>query len=253
MEDLTGKTYGRWKVLQLWPERNKEGRVQYLCECSCESHTQRLVIAKSLKSGVSQSCGCLRKERAKQSNTGNVYGQVNAQDLSGKQFGHLTAIERLDSKNKGCWEWRCICDCGEEVISNTRDLNASRKTRCNNCSANAAISKGEETITRLLKDNGLLFETQKTFPSCFFPDTLQQAKFDFYVDNKYLIEFDGEQHFKISATSAWKKREQRIKERDTYKNQWCKENNIPLIRIPYTKLKDLCIEDLMLEASTYII
>lgn len=43
------------------------------------------------------------------------------------------------------------------------------------------------------------------------------------------------------------------KEKDNYKNDWCKNNNIPLIRIPYTHLKDLCIEDLLLETSTFII
>ena len=36
------------------------------------------------------------------------------------------------------------------------------------------------------------------------------------------------------------------------KNQWCKDNNIPLIRIPYTHLNNLCIEDLILETSKFI-
>ena len=31
-----------------------------------------------------------------------------------------------------------------------------------------------------------------------------------------------------------------------YKNQWCKDNDIPIIRIPYTKLKTLNIDDLKL-------
>lgn len=42
-------------------------------------------------------------------------------------------------------------------------------------------------------------------------------------------------------------------EHDKLKNQWCKENNIPLIRIPYTRYNDLCIEDLLLETSNFII
>jgi hypothetical protein len=42
-------------------------------------------------------------------------------------------------------------------------------------------------------------------------------------------------------------------EHDSFKNQWCKDNNIPLIRIPYTHLKDLCLEDLLLETSKYIV
>lgn len=43
------------------------------------------------------------------------------------------------------------------------------------------------------------------------------------------------------------------KELDEYKNQWCKENNIPLIRIPYIHLNDLCIEDLLLETTNFLI
>ena len=56
-------------------------------------------------------------------------------------------------------------------------------------------------------------------------------------------------------TTGWNNEESHLKlvKRDKYKNQWCKDNNIPLIRIPYTHLKDLCIEDLLLETSNYII
>ena len=32
---------------------------------------------------------------------------------------------------------------------------------------------------------------------------------------------------------------------------WCKDNNIPLIRIPYTHYKELKIEDLLLETSKF--
>ena len=39
---------------------------------------------------------------------------------------------------------------------------------------------------------------------------------------------------------------------DSIKSQWCKNNNIPLIRIPYTRYKDLCLEDLLLDTSNYI-
>ena len=32
--------------------------------------------------------------------------------------------------------------------------------------------------------------------------------------------------------------------RDNYKNQWCKENNIPLIRIPYTDYDKINAENM---------
>jgi hypothetical protein len=40
---------------------------------------------------------------------------------------------------------------------------------------------------------------------------------------------------------------------DAIKTQWCKDNNIPLIRIPYTEYNKLCLEDLLLETSKFII
>ena len=40
---------------------------------------------------------------------------------------------------------------------------------------------------------------------------------------------------------------------DKAKNEWCKENNIPLIRIKYDKYDTLSIEDLLLETSKFIV
>jgi hypothetical protein len=70
------------------------------------------------------------------------------------------------------------------------------------------------------------------------------------VNDKYLIEYDGRQHFSDENTIF---NYNETLKHDKIKNQWCKENNIPLIRIPYTHLKDLCIEDLKLETSKFII
>ena len=77
------------------------------------------------------------------------------------------------------------------------------------------------------------------------------AKFDFYINNAYLVEFDGEQHFRPTGFYNSVEEFAKTVERDAYKNQWCKDNNIPLIRIPYTKLDTLCIEDLMLETTKF--
>ena len=84
---------------------------------------------------------------------------------------------------------------------------------------------------------------EKTFETCINPKTKRLLRFDFYVNNQYLIEFDGIQHFIQSKN--WEPLED-TQYRDNIKNQWCKENNIPLIRIPYTKLNTLTIDDLLL-------
>ena len=116
------------------------------------------------------------------------------------------------------------------------------------------ISLGERKIQEILFDNNISFIREATFGTCLFEDTKYPAKFDFYINNKYLIEYDGEQHFS-AKNKGWNTEEQLIKtqEHDAYKNQWCKDNNIPLIRIPYTHLNDLCIEDLKLETSHFIV
>jgi len=72
--------------------------------------------------------------------------------------------------------------------------------------------------------------------------------FDFYVNNKYLIEYDGEQHYDQKSIFDY----EYTHKHDLIKSQWCKENKIPLIRIPYTRYKDLCLEDLLLNTSKYI-
>lgn len=55
--ELTGKRFGRWRVLRF------EGFRNHSCwRCVCECGTRRSVLGPSLVSGLSQSCGCLKSE-----------------------------------------------------------------------------------------------------------------------------------------------------------------------------------------------
>ena len=60
-----------------------------------------------------------------------------------------------------------------------------------------------------------------------------------------LVEYDGEQHFQnrefFGGEEAFKKRQHN----DQIKNQYCKDNNIKLIRIPYWDFDN--IEDILNE------
>lgn len=60
-----------------------------------------------------------------------------------------------------------------------------------------------------------------------------------------LIEYDGEQHFKPVEIWGGEEKLKIQQERDKRKNQWCKENNVRLIRIPYTEYDNLTIEYLI--------
>ena len=69
-EDLTGRYFGRWKVIKqaedyILPTTGQH-YAQWLCECSCEEHTIKVIQQGHLKSQKSLSCGCYNKERIKE-------------------------------------------------------------------------------------------------------------------------------------------------------------------------------------------
>ena len=60
-----------------------------------------------------------------------------------------------------------------------------------------------------------------------------------------MIEFDGEQHYEQNIkNSGWNTYEkyQYTLENDMKKNQMAKDNNIPLVRIPYWKRDEITME-----------
>ena len=57
-KDLTGEKFGRLTVIAC-AGKNKHNHYQWLCECSCEKHTRKIVSACNLRQGNVKSCGCL--------------------------------------------------------------------------------------------------------------------------------------------------------------------------------------------------
>ena len=81
--DLTGKIFGKLKVLKLDEDKSKEtGRTYWMCQCSCENKTIVSVRSDSLGRRTF-SCGCYQKEQAEKYCKDN-YKQYNTYDLSGE-------------------------------------------------------------------------------------------------------------------------------------------------------------------------
>jgi hypothetical protein len=101
--DLTGQAFGKWTV-QGESITTEKGERKWLCRCSCG--TERYVLERSLLSGESLSCGCLRRENA---------AKAVSPDLTDQVFGELTALHRIPPKqgDKRTW-WLCKCSCGQE-------------------------------------------------------------------------------------------------------------------------------------------
>jgi very-short-patch-repair endonuclease len=98
----------------------------------------------------------------------------------------------------------------------------------------------------MLQEANILYKKEKTFPNCPF-------RFDFFVENKYIIEYDGKQHFIDSKWGNTIITKEEAEKKDQEKNNWCKKHNLPIIRIQYTIFNQLTIKDLLLETSSFII
>ena len=245
--DLTNQTFGLLKVLYRDLEPHNRKGAWWVCECQCGN--KKSILGSELRRGRTKSCGCVSKKQAKDNIKIAQLKNLNNSTLIGKKFGKLIVIQELHEKQNGYRLWKCKCDCGNFTIANTNILNKGHKISCG-----CLQSKGEMIIINILQQNNIQYEQQKTFNDCKFNDTQALAKFDFYVENKYIIEYDGIQHF-LYTNKDWNTKQhfEKTVEHDKFKNKWCKENNIPIIRIPYWKCDTLALEDLMLETSQFVI
>lgn len=62
--DLTGKRFGRWTVVKKAESKIIGEKPVVFWKCKCDCGTERDVEGKSLRSGASESCGCLQKQKA---------------------------------------------------------------------------------------------------------------------------------------------------------------------------------------------
>jgi hypothetical protein len=103
-------------------------------------------------------------------------------------------------------------------------------------------SLGENKISYFLKKYNIDYDSQKRFDKCKNKKTLP---FDFYIkDKNLLIEYDGQTHYMpvrfggISIERAEKNFEE-YKKNDEIKTKFSEENNIKLLRIPYTEFENI--------------
>ena len=102
-KDLKGKRFGRLFVKDIAYKTDKS-KIYWNCICDCGNET--IVQGNNLISGKTQSCGCYRIERVRES-------FIN--DITGKRFERLL-VKNLEYIDKNGSHWRCVCDCGNETI-----------------------------------------------------------------------------------------------------------------------------------------
>lgn len=235
-KDITNVKFGRLTALYSTEKRSGSSVVWHcICDCGQECDVSIANLGKYVFS-----CGCYRKECAKEK------GKKYIINLIGNKYGKLLVIDYVNEENKKGSYWKCKCECGKEIITSSRCLVNGHTMSCG-CMRE---SHGEFIIKTLLNNANIKYQQEYQIDVGF--QSKCPAKFDFMVNNTenfYFIEYDGEQHFKETGYGILEE----TKKRDELKNNYCKENNIPLIRIPYTHLNNLCLNDLILETSKFIV
>ena len=112
--------------------------------------------------------------------------------------------------------------CGTEYTPRYSDIQ-SKHNGCPYCNQ----SKGEKLTRKYLDNHSINYDYGYVLPN--------RLHLDFYLyEFNIAIEYDGIQHYKPIEYFGGDSRYKEQVKRDTIKNQYCKDNNITLIRIPYT-------------------
>lgn len=223
MTDETGNKYGRLTILGI--DRTVKPTVA-ICRCDCGE------IVKAAKAqvvyGKIQSCGCLQKDMASFASTKDFTGMVSDSGVR---------LIRRAYKERGVWQWECKCPiCGNTFVALPAKVLSNHTTSCG-C---ILKSSGERIIEKYLSEHNISYISQYRFNDCKDKYTLP---FDFAVlDDKgkpfALIEYDGQQHFKPIPMFGGEEGYKCQVKRDKIKDQYCKENNLPLIRFTYKNSSD---------------
>lgn len=169
----------------------------------------------------------------------NPHYYIHNMNLYAKKQGISSIVLKfLESPIKNHVNILCKCECGNEFVCDANNWKRGLKNRCNSCVAH--MSNIEKDVQDFLIKNNIKFINQKKFKGC---KDKRALPFDFYLsDYNICIEVDGEQHFydysyyydlHICRDSI----EDRIK-KDNIKTQFCKDNNIELIRLKYNIIRN---------------
>ena len=221
MVDITGQKFGMLTAISP-TEKRENGAVVWLCQCDCGRTKE--ISGRALRSGIQTSCGCSKQKY-------DIY--------PGLIYPNGTkVIKKAKNNPNGEARWECQCFCGNIFIRNSHHLRRNSFTPSCGC---LIESKGEKKIALALKSLNIKYIQQYIFDNCRNPKTNCLLRFDFYLpDYNYCIEYDGKQHFQewTFGDDALIDRQYR----DNIKNQYCQDNKIKLIRIPYTELDNINAE-----------
>lgn len=214
-----------------------------LFRCQCGEKFEAKIY--HIKNGSTKQCKKCRT-KGKSGFNNNLF-----KDLTGNRYGKLIVVKYVGPTIVGYQSngkvltrslWECQCECGNIIQKTTNELEKNNVHSCPNC---RVTSIGEEKIKELLIELNIEYICQYSFQDC---KDIHVLPFDFYLP-KYniLIEYDGLGHYESNEKSEWRTKQNVLltQKHDNIKTQYCKNNNIKLIRIPYYNYNQLNEEYLL--------
>ena len=221
-------------------EHNLEYKTDSYWNCKCKCGKEKVIPGYELRKGHTLSCGCFKgKQLAKCSPMANGSSPVNKKNLIGLRVGKLVVIKDSGQRtDHGEILWLCQCDCGNQILVKTSHLTSHHTSSCG-----CMISNGEDKIIKILLDNHIKFTKEKTYKDL-LSNKNKLLRYDFFIDNRFLLEYDGKQHYQEDSRDKNDTLADR-QARDKIKNEYAKQHHIPLKRIPYWDYDKITLENIM--------
>lgn len=111
----------RFEMLTVIEDSGERDRTSILWRCKCDCGGEILVKRHQLTSGAVANCGCIPKKRT-------VF--IGAEDLTGRQFGELAVLRRMENDKHNKTRWLCRCSCGNLHTVTAQKLKSGSTQSC---------------------------------------------------------------------------------------------------------------------------
>lgn len=220
--DLTGNIFGELKVVS-FSHRDKYNNSYYICHCSCGN--TKIIKGSSLVEKKTKTCG-----------------KRDHRNLINERFSdwHVVEFSHIDKHSNSYYI--CECSCGKTKIVRGKHLISGMSTSCG-CSTEY---RGEVAIRQYFKSKPcFIYKEQETYKGLFFKSKKNELISDGTVYDKsgnllFVIEYDGIQHYEYRPFFHKTEddfEEQKVK--DYLKDEYCKNKNIYLLRVPYWEYNNI--------------
>lgn len=204
--------------------------VYWICKTCNNRYPMRIVQRTKLGQGC-PACGKLKSQINRRKKIQNIsdslYDKFPEIAIEWDFTKNQTTPDNISAYSNKPAHWICSkCGYSWESVIASRTL---QKNGCKKCGS----SKGEKKIEQYLDSKGIRYIREHKFDDC---KNQRKLPFDFYIPSLNIaIEYDGKQHFEpITYFGGYCGLESR-KVNDTIKTSYCEDNNITLIRIPFTE------------------